>query len=150
MSKSSKKRTGARNSVFDAEEKPAARPLPARRYEICRQEDRRPDARSGRKRDLLEIFDDRYDKSASITSQLDLKQWHAYIDDPTLADAILDLPQLGSGSAAPITINFEVNNSIHSHSALRSSCLRFAAGATTRPRKSRYMAAGYALPRRPI
>ena len=43
------------------------------------------------KRDLLEILDDRYDKSATIiTSQLDIKQWHAYIDDPTLADAILD------------------------------------------------------------
>lgn len=43
------------------------------------------------KRDLLEILDDRYDKSATIiTSQLDVQQWHAYIDDPTLADAILD------------------------------------------------------------
>ncbi len=43
------------------------------------------------KRDLLEILDDRYDRSATIiTSQLDVKQWHAYIDDPTLADAILD------------------------------------------------------------
>ncbi len=43
------------------------------------------------KRDLLEILDDRYDKSATIiTSQLDVKQWHGYLDDPTLADAILD------------------------------------------------------------
>ena len=43
------------------------------------------------KRDLLEILDDRYDKSATIiTSQLQVKQWHAYLDDPTLADAILD------------------------------------------------------------
>jgi len=43
------------------------------------------------KRDLLEILDDRYDKSATIiTSQLEVKQWHAYLDDPTLADAILD------------------------------------------------------------
>jgi len=43
------------------------------------------------KRDLLEILDDRYDKSATIiTSQLDVKQWHAFLDDPTLADAILD------------------------------------------------------------
>jgi DNA replication protein DnaC len=42
------------------------------------------------KRDLLEILDDRYDRSATIiTSQLEVKQWHAYIDDPTLAD--LDL-----------------------------------------------------------
>jgi DNA replication protein DnaC len=43
------------------------------------------------KRDLLEILDDRYEKSATIiTSQIDVKQWHAYLDDPTLADAILD------------------------------------------------------------
>jgi DNA replication protein DnaC len=43
------------------------------------------------KRDLLEILDDRYDRSATIiTSQLEVKQWHVYIDDPTLADAILD------------------------------------------------------------
>ena len=39
----------------------------------------------------MEILDDRYDKSATIiTSQLDVKQWHAFLDDPTLADAILD------------------------------------------------------------
>jgi DNA replication protein DnaC len=43
------------------------------------------------KRDLLEILDDRYDKrSTLITSQLPIDQWHAYLDDPTLADAILD------------------------------------------------------------
>jgi len=43
------------------------------------------------KRDLLEILDDRYEKSATIiTSQLEVSQWHAYLDDPTLADAILD------------------------------------------------------------
>jgi DNA replication protein DnaC len=43
------------------------------------------------KRDLLEILDDRYDKSATIiTSQLDVKQWHGFLNDPTLADAILD------------------------------------------------------------
>jgi DNA replication protein DnaC len=43
------------------------------------------------KRDLLEILDDRYDKSATIiTSQLDVRQWHEFLDDPTLADAILD------------------------------------------------------------
>lgn len=38
------------------------------------------------KRDLLEILDDRYDKSATIiTSQLDVKQWHAYIDEPMVS-----------------------------------------------------------------
>jgi DNA replication protein DnaC len=43
------------------------------------------------KRDLLEIVDDRYDKQSTlITSQLPVEQWHAYLDDPTLADAILD------------------------------------------------------------
>jgi DNA replication protein DnaC len=42
-------------------------------------------------RDLLEIIDDRFDKSATlITSQLPIDQWHGYIGDPTLADAILD------------------------------------------------------------
>jgi DNA replication protein DnaC len=43
------------------------------------------------KRDLLEIIDDRFDKSSTlITSQLPVDQWHRYLDDPTLADAILD------------------------------------------------------------
>ncbi len=43
------------------------------------------------KRDLLEILDDRYDRrSTLITSQLPVEQWHAYLQDPTLADAILD------------------------------------------------------------
>lgn len=43
------------------------------------------------KRDLLEIIDDRFDKSATIvTSQLPVSKWHEYLADPTLADAILD------------------------------------------------------------
>jgi DNA replication protein DnaC len=43
------------------------------------------------RRDLLEILDDRYDKKSTlITSQLPVEQWHAYLADPTLADAILD------------------------------------------------------------
>jgi DNA replication protein DnaC len=43
------------------------------------------------KRDLLEIVDDRFDKSSTlITSQLPVDQWHRHLDDPTLADAILD------------------------------------------------------------
>ena len=42
-------------------------------------------------RDLLELLDDRYDKQSTIiTSQLPLEHWHAYLGDPTLADAILD------------------------------------------------------------
>ncbi len=42
-------------------------------------------------RDLLEIVDDRFDKSSTIlTSQLPIEQWHAWLGEPTLADAILD------------------------------------------------------------
>ncbi len=42
-------------------------------------------------RDLLEILDDRYDrKSTIVTSQLPIDQWHGYLGDPTVADAILD------------------------------------------------------------
>ena len=45
---------------------------------------------SGR-RDLLEVLDDRYNtRSTLITSQLPVDAWHAYLADPTLADAILD------------------------------------------------------------
>lgn len=41
--------------------------------------------------DLLEVLDDRVGTRATlITSQLHLDQWHDYIGDPTLADAILD------------------------------------------------------------
>lgn len=42
-------------------------------------------------RDLLEILDDRYQtRSTVVTSQLPVDRWHAYLGDPTLADAILD------------------------------------------------------------
>ena len=42
-------------------------------------------------RDLLEILDDRYDRrSTMITSQLPVDQWHGYLGDRTVADAILD------------------------------------------------------------
>lgn len=42
-------------------------------------------------RDLLEILDDRYDRrSTLITSQLPVDQWHAYLGDRTVADAITD------------------------------------------------------------
>lgn len=41
--------------------------------------------------DLLELLDDRYRHTATlVTSQLPIAQWHAWIGDPTLADAILD------------------------------------------------------------
>ena len=43
------------------------------------------------RRDLLEIMDDRHgNRSTIVTSQLPPTEWHAYIGDPTLADAILD------------------------------------------------------------
>lgn len=41
--------------------------------------------------DLLELIEDRQgSRSTVITSQLPIDQWHTYIGDPTLADAILD------------------------------------------------------------
>jgi DNA replication protein DnaC len=42
-------------------------------------------------KELLEIVEDRYDRKATIvTSQLPIKSWHDAMQDPTLADAILD------------------------------------------------------------
>ncbi len=42
-------------------------------------------------RELLEIVEERYDRKATvITSQLPVKFWHDAMQDPTLADAILD------------------------------------------------------------
>lgn len=41
--------------------------------------------------DLLELLDDRVGvKSTLVTSQLPVSAWHQWLDDPTLADAILD------------------------------------------------------------
>ena len=43
------------------------------------------------RRDLLELFDARYKRvSTVITSQLEVKHWHEYIGEATIADAILD------------------------------------------------------------
>lgn len=43
------------------------------------------------RRDLLEILEDRYDRSSTvITSQLHTDKWHADLGDPTVADAICD------------------------------------------------------------
>jgi DNA replication protein DnaC len=43
------------------------------------------------KNDLLEIMEDRHNsKSTIFTSQMPIEKWHDFIDDPTLADAILD------------------------------------------------------------
>lgn len=44
-----------------------------------------------RRRDLLEILDERYQtRSTIITSQFPVATWHDSLGDPTLADAILD------------------------------------------------------------
>jgi DNA replication protein DnaC len=41
--------------------------------------------------DLLELLDDRVGSQASVlTSQLPIEHWHEYLNDPTLADAIMD------------------------------------------------------------
>jgi DNA replication protein DnaC len=43
------------------------------------------------RRDLLEILDDRYAaRSTLVASQIPVERWHDYLDDPTVADAILD------------------------------------------------------------
>ena len=43
------------------------------------------------RKDFLEIIEDRYSVGCTIiTSQLPIKEWHAYIGDPTIADAICD------------------------------------------------------------
>jgi DNA replication protein DnaC len=42
-------------------------------------------------RDLLEILDDRFGRSATmVVTQVPVADWHARIPDPTLADAVLD------------------------------------------------------------
>jgi len=42
-------------------------------------------------KDLLEILDDRYGRSATlVATQVPVNEWHARIPDPTIADSILD------------------------------------------------------------
>src|SRR5471030_230393 len=46
---------------------------------------------SQQRRDLLEIVEDRYDAGSLIlTSQVPIDRWYEIINEPTLADAILD------------------------------------------------------------
>ena len=46
---------------------------------------------SAERTDLLELLDDRVGTTATlITSQMAVNKWHAWLDDPTVADAILD------------------------------------------------------------
>jgi DNA replication protein DnaC len=43
------------------------------------------------RRDCLEVLEDRYQrKSTLIASQLNVEQWHPYLGEPTIADAIMD------------------------------------------------------------
>jgi hypothetical protein len=43
------------------------------------------------RRDLLEVIEDRYDRSSTvITTQMPTKTWHEALVDPTIADAICD------------------------------------------------------------
>lgn len=47
--------------------------------------------REAQRHDLLEVLEDRYGRASTIvTSQLEVKKWHEWIGDPTIADAILD------------------------------------------------------------
>ena len=47
--------------------------------------------KESQRQDLLEVLDDRYHSCSTIvTSQLPVKQWHEWIGEPTMADAILD------------------------------------------------------------
>src|SRR4051794_8471334 len=46
---------------------------------------------AGARRDLYEILEERYARRSTIlTSQIPVDKWHAFIGDPTYADAILD------------------------------------------------------------
>ena len=47
--------------------------------------------REQERRDMLEIVEDRHGARATIiTSQLPVENWHDYVGDPTIADALLD------------------------------------------------------------
>jgi DNA replication protein DnaC len=47
--------------------------------------------REAQRHDLLEVLEDRYgDHSTIVTSQLPISKWHEWVNDPTVADAILD------------------------------------------------------------
>jgi DNA replication protein DnaC len=47
--------------------------------------------REQERRDMLEIFEDRHGtRSTIVTSQLPVENWHDYVADPTIADALLD------------------------------------------------------------
>jgi DNA replication protein DnaC len=48
-------------------------------------------AAEAERHDLLEVIDDRYGvRSTIVTSQVPTAKWHEYLNEPTIADAILD------------------------------------------------------------
>jgi hypothetical protein len=56
---------------------------------------------AARAQDLLELLDDRVgSRSTLITSQLPVSAWHAWLDEPTIADAIMDRLLHGSHTLA--------------------------------------------------
>jgi DNA replication protein DnaC len=61
-----------------------------------------PSRRSPRRaQDLLELLDDRVgSRSTLITSQLPTSAWHAWLAEPTIADAIMDRLLHGSHTIA--------------------------------------------------
>jgi DNA replication protein DnaC len=62
------------------------------RVDLLILDDRGPEPLTAeRRRDLLEIVDDRYGRgSLIISSQVPIERWYEIVGDPTLADAILD------------------------------------------------------------
>ena len=71
--------------------RPPARPLRPRSTSSSSMTGASAPVQDPERRDLLEILEDRYGtRSTIITSQLPPAQWHDYLGDPTLADAICD------------------------------------------------------------
>jgi len=57
---------------------------------------------------LLQLLEDRYGRrSTIIASQLPDNKWYQYINEPTLADAIMDPAHAGSGPAHKIELKGE-------------------------------------------
>ena len=53
------------------------------------------------RRDILEIIEERYGRGATlVTSQLPVSAWHQWLNEPTIADAIMDRLLHGSHTIA--------------------------------------------------
>ena len=67
------------------------RPIPCASEKSCDYAAFHGSGTSRKRHDILEVLEDREGLRATIvTSQLPHPQWHEYIGDPTVADAILD------------------------------------------------------------